>query len=307
MSHSIDALGRAARRTPAFRYKAAALRRLAIGAARLGVEVVRPVELHNGTTLLLDARSRTEGGAFWNGRYDDDDVDFLAACFEPGSTFVDIGANVGLICLQVANAVAAPGGGGQAPSARRIVAVEPMPVNHQHLRASIEATPHRSGVSITAVQVALGEAEGTIELAGESRGSSNAGLPAAGFAGATVDVRATTLDQLLVEQSIDDVRLIKVDTEGAEVQVLRGARTCLEQMRPVVYGEFNNVMMPRLGQSFRDVVELTRPLGYRCFAFRDRLDLVEIPQPAADAGNMVLVPTERVEEVGRRVRLATRS
>lgn len=298
----MDALGRAARRAPAVRYKSAALRRLAVRLAHLGVDVVRPVELLNGTTIVLDARSRTEGGAFWNGRYDDDDVDFLATCFDPGSTFLDIGANVGLICLQVATLVADPPDG-RGPT-RRIVALEPMPINYDHLRHSIEDMRARPGLTVRAVQIALAETEGTLELAGESGGSSNAGLPAAGFGGKTVAVRATTLDQFLLEQSITEVRLIKIDTEGAELLVLRGGVDCLSQMRPVIYGEFNNTMMPRLGHSFRDVVDLTRPLDYRYFAFRGRLDLVEVPEPGGDAGNMVLIPNERIDEIAHQVQLS---
>ncbi len=169
--------------------------------------------------------------------------------------------------------------------------------------SSLSLPINSTGIIRTA-QLAVGEGEGILDLFAESNRSSNAGLAEAGFGGGTkARVRATSVDRLLTEEGIDDVRLIKVDVEGYDSHVLGGAIKCMQSMHPLIYGEFNNTMMPNLGRSFSDVVDLTRPLGYRFFAFRDRLDLVELPSPEPWRGNMVLIPSERVVDISQRVRV----
>ena len=94
---------------------------------------------------------------------------------------------------------------------------------------------------------------------------------------------------------IANVDLIKLDVEGFELEVLIGARRCLERMRPIVFGEFHNVLMPKLGATFRDVVDLTRPMGYRYFGMTGPLEVIEVPEPPTTFGNAFLVPDERVD------------
>jgi len=293
----VERAGRVSRRAPTLRYKTAVLRRMANGASALGAATVLPTEMKNGTRILLDARGRTEAGPFWNGVYDQDEVDFFVAVLEPRSTMVDVGANVGLIALQVANSLAGD------PQGRRVLAVEPMPVNSARLCSSLGLVEHYSTL-VQPVSVALGEDEGFLELRGETSGSSNAGLSAAGFCrGVPAVVRRLSLDALLAELGITNVGLVKIDAEGYDCHVVAGAVGCLSEMRPILHGEFHNEFMPRLGRTFHDVVDIVRPLGYRFFTFRGRLNLVEVASPSHDAGNMVLVPEERVASLAGTVSL----
>ena len=50
----------------------------------------------------------------------------------------------------------------------------------------------------------------------------------------TIEVRATTLDTLVFEEGLRPPSLLKLDVEGEEVAVLRGARRVLEDHRPIV-------------------------------------------------------------------------
>jgi hypothetical protein len=60
---------------------------------------VAEIQMLDGSRMLLDARSRTEAGPFWNGEYDQDDIDFFKVCIDSGDTVFDVGANVGLITI----------------------------------------------------------------------------------------------------------------------------------------------------------------------------------------------------------------
>ena len=258
--------------------------------AKVGCDPVQIAKMKDGSRLLLDARGRTEGSSFWNGEYSTDEVALLKASYDSTRTFVDIGANVGLITVPIALETARTGATGQ------VLAIEPVPANFERLRRSIRLTPGLAD-RVRTVDVALGASDGSVVMTTERDGqSSNAGVSNAGFEGSgRVTVPLRRLDDLLAAEGVDDVDVIKIDVEGYEVDALAGATECLRTMRPIVFGEFHNVLMPARGVTFRDVVDLTRPLGYRYFGFRADLEAVEVPEPAPNFGNAVLVPDERVD------------
>ena len=103
----------------------------------------------------------------------------------------------------------------------------------------------------------------------------------------------TTLDDVVAAAGTPTVGFVKMDVEGLEVDVLRGAMECLRRSRPIVYGEFNNQLMPSRGATFTDVVELLRPLDYRFFALAGGGVVDERIDPPANLGNAALVPTEK--------------
>jgi FkbM family methyltransferase len=222
----------------------------------------------------------------WNGHYDDDDIAFLKAVTPPDGTFLDIGANVGLVFIPVLRALGERGAA---------VAIEPVPVNFARLQMAVEA--NRCATSVMLRQVALAAAPGTLTLVkeGGESASGNAVPAAAGDGRPGIEVPVSTLDRLVDDLGLNRLDTIKIDVEGWEVEVFRGAHRTLERMRPLVYGEFNNQLMPRLGVTFEDAWNIFRPLGYEAFAFVARLDLEHRPTPPSNFGNAVLVPSEKVD------------
>lgn len=154
-----------------------------------------------------------------------------SAVLQPHSLTCDIGANLGLSTLVLT---------GQVPDGR-VFAFEPEPKTNAYLKAPIAA----SGLdNVTIVQKALGAVVGQVFLhSGEnfSAGShivtkrhvSSGALP-------TDAVQMTTLDAFLEAASAGRIDLIKIDTEGFEIDVLAGARSTLGQYRPVISLEMNS-------------------------------------------------------------------
>lgn len=251
----------------------------------LGGETV--VEAHTGDGwFVLDARSRTEAAQLWNGVGDSDDIAFLRAVTPPDGTFMDVGANVGLVLVPVMNHLDVHG---------RAIAVEPVDVNFERLRRAVRLNSPRCDVSLH--ELALGRSEGEVELVkeGPKHSSGNAAPVVAGQTG--VAVRQTTLDHLCAELQLKRLDTIKIDVEGFEVEVFAGAGDTLSRLRPVVYGEFHNGLMPLRGVTFHDAWAIFAPLDYRCFAFKARLHLVERLDPPPDLGNVVLIPSEKIDAV----------
>ena len=157
------------------------------------------------------------------------------------NTFFDVGANVGQTTREALR---------RFPGAR-VYAFEPHPVSFHELAAINEAR-------LSAHQVALGERSGnaTLYQYGEAGDGSliNSLVADARFPTRfgyrpkkEVDVPCLTLDDFCLEHGIDNVDVLKLDTEGSELAVLKGAERMLASGRcSYVYTEFNE-LQPRPG------------------------------------------------------------
>ncbi|HYW01939.1 MAG TPA: FkbM family methyltransferase [Candidatus Acidoferrum sp.] len=114
---------------------------------------------------------------------------------------IEVGAETGNQTLAVAK------------RAKRIIAVEP---DSHNFRKLVQRTMKFSNV--TCVNVALLDFNGFIRLYGEIHGEGSAIYRSSNF----VTVRSATLDSVLADLHVRHVDLIKIDTEGAEVNVLKG-------------------------------------------------------------------------------------
>jgi len=183
---------------------------------------VRPRRTPDGTINIDVTESATMLlRAF--GRYEPSKRRDLRNFLKPGMTFIDVGGNRGDFSLLAARAVG---------PTRRVVTVEPAPENCECLRKMIETNQL---TNMQVVQAALWDedGEGELHLATKTGWHSltpRPGLPEVG----TVAVRLVKLDHLVEELGIDRVDAIKIDVEGAEIQVLLGARGILTRFLPFV-------------------------------------------------------------------------
>lgn len=262
---------------------------------------VTEVPMRAGHRMLLDPRSRTEGGPFWNGEFDEDDVEFFRACIQPGDTVFDVGANVGLISIPIGCHLTALGSG-------ELISFEPIKANYERLTANMKL----NGLEkiARACNVALGDHEGTLEISLETRHGAQTGNAIAseivgdekGFT--RVSCTLTRLDTLAAAQGIARVDFMKVDIEGAEMLFLKGAAGFITAHRPAIYGEFNSGLMPKFGHSFLDVYAFFKERRYRAFAFADALLPSELTDPAPSTGNAFFVAEEKAEALLKRVAAA---
>ncbi|MDD4932607.1 MAG: FkbM family methyltransferase [Methylacidiphilaceae bacterium] len=149
----------------------------------------------------------------------------LQRALRPGMCYWDVGANVGFYSL-LGSRLAGPEG--------RVVAIEPDPENAKRLRAAVE----RNGLrNIEVVEAALGSWDGVVAL--ERCGARSRLLAAREetTGGDTVSVTVRTAEGLAGRFGAPDV--VKVDVEGAEVEVLRGFGSLLRERKPVFLVEFH--------------------------------------------------------------------
>jgi FkbM family methyltransferase len=133
----------------------------------------------------------------------------VMAELRPGDTFIDVGAFHGLYAVAVTKRLAAQG---------RVVAFEPVQASFDVLQKHISLNDVTQKVE--AICAAVGDRDGTVNFATE--GSSQSSICVEPRGGKTVPMR--TLDSVLHERRAD---IIKIDVEGFEELVLRGAKLLL--------------------------------------------------------------------------------
>lgn len=136
-----------------------------------------------------------------------------------GATFVDIGAHIGRYTLIAAKAV---GGSGQ------VLAMEPHSENYRLLADNVALNEWQDRVKL--YNTAIGTSEGTVVLRCAAD-TSTASIVESWLRVLQIDqgsvfeevVSMQRLEQLLRNEGIQHVDLLKIDVEGAELQVLEGA------------------------------------------------------------------------------------
>jgi FkbM family methyltransferase len=138
-----------------------------------------------------------------------------------GATFIDIGAWIGPLTLYAASVAGA------------VHAIEPDPFARRLLRANIGLNP-RLAERITVHDLAIGSRTGRARLGNVTSSSGGDSMSSLLHASAPVSwtVNCSTLDRFVVEAGIAAPSLIKIDTEGTEVELLDAARDWLRTARP---------------------------------------------------------------------------
>lgn len=208
------------------------LKQMQAVAARLGVHATRMTSVPFGANPFVDLQGLAPD---------------LALAF-------DVGGNIGQTVGNLREVF----------PAARIISFEPVPATYAELRANT-----RYDGNVQCVQAALGEVPGTAKMTADPLNGQNTLNTSAHPDAPTVSVPVMVLDQYCAEEGIDRIDLLKIDTEGYEMSVLRGARTLLESgaIRFVLTEcEFTHNPSEPHGDFF-EIANFLMPMGFRVVAF----------------------------------------
>ena len=145
----------------------------------------------------------------------------------------------------------------------QVISCEPEPRNYEWIRKSIEA----NGYPIDLRQVAVSDKPGTLELSiGETSGSHSIVETNVMRAGGSVRVTAAPLDAILEGRRPD---FIKIDVEGAEAAVIRGAQESLSHAKAIAVD-----LHPQYGVDVAAVTRSLQELGFTISELSGPLDLL---------------------------------
>ena len=177
----------------------------------------------------------------WAGSYELPTQQAFERFILPGSVVYDIGAQAGFYTL-LASRLARPNG--------RVLAVEPVPLNLSRLRRHLSLNRVKN---VEVAEGAAGNTSGTVRM-NIPKSPAMAHLSNTG----ALEVSLFTLDELRRRLGFPYPTAIKIDTEGAEVAVLRGAEEILGQSRPVI------ILSTHSPSLQRQCLELLRGKRYTC-------------------------------------------
>jgi FkbM family methyltransferase len=172
-------------------------------------------------------------------------------------TFVDVGANQGLYTLIAARHM--PGG--------QVIAFEPLIAEAEKLRRNLAV--NRYG-NVRVEEKALGAFEGDADMfmcLGGMSGYSSLRPPADDVPvdSVLVSVRVSTLDQYVLSGHLSSLDLVKIDVEGGELEVLRGAARAIDRYQPVFMIEVEDRRTNQWGYTAIELLSFLTDRGYRWF------------------------------------------
>ncbi|HVS88674.1 MAG TPA: FkbM family methyltransferase [Candidatus Acidoferrum sp.] len=228
----------------------------------------REVSLWPGARFSVDLRDRIQR-QMWCASYEPHVTHCLKSILRPGDTFVDVGAHIGYHSFYAAGVVGTTG---------RVFSFEPDPSVYARLKRNLEPFPHTY-----AFHCAVWEREAELlfersSCAQESGWGSLTTVRTLGT-GEQIPIRAVSLDGWSREIDSSAVRAIKMDAEGSELAVLKGATKLIGESSPVLLLEVNDVVLRQGGASGNLILSEVRNLGYRIYEIRNsalfRLEIFE--------------------------------
>jgi FkbM family methyltransferase len=165
-----------------------------------------------------------ENVIYERGVYELGTVSVLQKFLKEGNTFIDVGANIGFLSLAGAAVVGKEG---------KVIAFEPQPETFQLLEENVKMN---SFSQIQLNQFALGEEEGEAIIYSEEENRGGASITNK-RSEKGVSIQLNRLDDIELGSKVD---MIKIDVEGFEWEVLKGARQTILRDKPILIVEYSS-------------------------------------------------------------------
>jgi len=206
-----------------------------------------PALLKNGDILFLDLSHLMCHQMFFHGELSHESyaAPFLNSVLKPGDVFIDVGANIGYITKVASKLVGNEG---------IVHAIEPMPEAIRLLEVNCKNLHN-----IVLHKLAASDVSGTSLFSIKKRGDTSA-LGASPLAIRQIKIQVDTLDNILAAQKMIDV--LKIDVEGYELEVLRGAKDILDRCAPLLYFEYIDAFASERRVTIKDYKSYLSPFGY---------------------------------------------
>jgi FkbM family methyltransferase len=210
-----------------------------------------------GTTVYFPKRCFVFDLLCQSGVYERENLQLLCRLARPGTSLFDVGGNIGLMSVPVLK---------ERPDCR-VVTFEPSPTTWPYLARTHRGSHHRGRWTI--IKRALGRTpgEGTFRVCAPATGAYD-GFRDTGRGGSstTISIPVSTLDAEWKALGSPPVSVVKVDVEGAEIEVLEGASECMAQERPAVLLEWNVSNLLAYKCEPQSLLSFAEKVGYGVYA-----------------------------------------
>ncbi len=224
----------------------------------------RRVVERKGLNVSLNIAGYIDHGVYFD--YREQEREFLMEIAVDSGIVVDVGANNGFTALCFA----------KLPGVDKVLAFEPDPRNFNAAKVNLGLN---DSLKVELIPSGLGSTRTTANLftVNERNPGMNRLLKdATGLKVESEEIEIFTLDDVLKEKKTSTVGLIKIDVEGYELEVLRGAKETLAMFKPKLFIEVDDANLKALDSSAKELLEFLATVDYSCFDAKTRRKIVDV-------------------------------
>jgi FkbM family methyltransferase len=217
---------------------------------------VTAVRARSDLQIAVDSTDLRLLEVFYESRSQNPEQSVLRTLLREGDSFIDVGANYGTFSL-VAASIVGPSG--------RVVAIEPQPKLAGLIRKSAQLNGF-ANLEVENLAAGSGRSDGRIYV--PRRDTGRAGLHPAFSARTrydTLDARVERLDSAIDWRGLPGNLVMKIDVEGAERDVIRGASDLIDDRNPALIVELNPWSAGAAGYTVPELLDALKEKGYDCF------------------------------------------
>lgn len=183
------------------------------------------------------------------GQYEKPLLNLLRGMVGLGDVVIDVGANEGYISIPLALKVGEQG---------RVYSIEPHPANVATLKENIGLN---NLINVTVIPKAVSDEKGIMTFYGDRAWGTLINSHMTGESKTEVDL----LDNIIQVP----VKLIKIDVEGNEIRVIRGAKNLIQTFKPIIVFEVNLSYLAYVDISINETFDFLKGNGYQIFKERN--------------------------------------
>ena len=221
----------------------------------------------NGVKYHLDISDYQEYLIYFDLKEDSSEPFLEYAPLKEG-VFIDIGANIGQTSMNLSKKLG--------KIAHKIYAFEPIPSTYEKLKYNILLNNFSS---IEIFNIALGNEEDIMKM--EMSCPTNSG----GFKMTPKNSIIKNEWVQVLQKKLDDfykldnpIQFIKIDVEGYEIEVLKGAEQIIKKYTPVMVIELNDLNLKRQNSSAKELVSYVKELGYKNIINLKTMEVIDFPK-----------------------------
>ena len=212
---------------------------------------------HNGIELEVDIHDYV--GHFLYFGFKDTSHEALYSLINENDNIIDVGTNIGSTILQFTNL---------SGEESRIIGFEPDPVNFKNCQKNISLNKFKN---IQVFSEGLGNEKGSFQLIVDepsNRGMNRVSIEnQPGKSSAMINIE--TLDSIINREKINRINIVKIDVEGFEMNVLKGAVKLVESQSPIFFIEIDDNNLKKAGSSSLELITFLIQMKYHIFIAED--------------------------------------
>lgn len=228
------------------------------------------------------------------GKFENTEIDFVSTYLQPGDTFVDVGANIGLFTIL---------GAAKTGDTGKVFAFEPVKKTYTRLLENKNLN-HFSHVEI--FNIGLSDEDGELEMVTSTEGFdawNSFGKPTAGSNFTKEFVQTKKLSTWLREHNVSGISLMKIDVEGWEIPVLKGGMEFFKSgSAPDLLVEFTEENCINAGFSCRELYIVLAGAGYSMYTYDDNRRILTEEPIRNKYTHLNIIATKNIERVRSRIK-----